>query len=168
MATEPFEPISVGDKAKLHAKRIIAPSGLIKSAFAAGINQWEDSPEEWGQGMKGYGRRYGHKLLNRGVENAIGFSVAAAFRQDPRYFRSGEQGVWRRTKYAIVNTFVTRTDSGGRTISLWRFAGNYGASFVSNSWRPDRINNTSHALVQGILAGHQAQAAPGMSYGAAR
>jgi hypothetical protein len=124
----------------------------MKSAFTAGVNQWANDPPEWEQGMKGYGRRYGHKLLNRGVENAIAFSVATALRQDPRYFYSSKRGFWPRTKHAVVHTFLTRTDSGGTTFSAWRFAGNYGASFVSNSWRPDRINNVSHALERGTIS----------------
>jgi hypothetical protein len=152
VATDPYTPISAGEKLKTHMGRIVAPSGLVKSAFAAGINQWENSPPEWGQGMKGYGRRYGHKLLNRAVENTIGFGVAATFRQDPRYFYSGQQGAWRRVKYAIAHTFVTRTDSGGRTISLWRFVGNYGAQFVSNTWRPDRESTTFNAMERGTIS----------------
>jgi len=102
--------------------------------------------------MAGYGRRYGHRLANRAVENAIGFGTAVAFHQDPRYFRSGEEGVWRRTRYAVVNTFLTRTDGGSRTIAAWRFAGNYGAAFVSNTWRPDRINGASDALQRGSIS----------------
>jgi hypothetical protein len=102
--------------------------------------------------MEGYARRYGHKLLNRVVENTIGFGVAAAFKQDPRYFYSGQQGAWRRLKYAVVNTFVTRTDSGGRTVSLWRFAGNYGGQFVANTWRPERIATTREAFERGTLS----------------
>jgi hypothetical protein len=151
-AKEPYEPVSVGEKFKIHMRRIYEPSGLGKSAFTAAINQWQDDPEEWGQGMKGYGRRYGHKLVNRGVENVIGFSVATALKQDPRYFYSGEQGVWRRLKYATASTLVTRTDSGGKTLSVWRLTGNYGAAFISNAWRPSRINSSGDALVRGTIA----------------
>jgi hypothetical protein len=147
-----YVPLSVGDKAKLHAYRVYAPSGFLKSSVSAAYNQWDNDPPEWGQGMAGYGRRYGHRILNRGVENVIGFGVVAALKEDPRYFYSGEQGVWRRVKYAVWSTLTTRTDSGGRRFSTWRFAGNYGATLVSNSWRPASESTFRQAMERGTLS----------------
>lgn len=149
---EPYSPLSNRDKAKLYVNRVYAPSGLLRSAFSAGYNQWVDDPPEWGQGMLGYGRRYGHRVLNRGVESAIGVGVATTLGEDPRYFYSGEQGVFRRVKYAIWNTLTTRTDDGGRRLSTWRFAGNYGASLVSNSWRAPSQDSFSQAMQRGTLS----------------
>src|SRR4030095_12761163 len=89
-----YAPLSVGGKAVVFGKRIIAPSALAKSAFMAGVNQYQNSPEEWGQGLGGYGRRYAHKLATRGFENGIGFLVAAPLHEDPRYFSSETTGLW--------------------------------------------------------------------------
>jgi hypothetical protein len=152
LATDPYEPIDAGEKFKLHLSRVYAPSGLAKSAFTAGYNHLDHDPPEWGQGMKGYGRRYGHKLLNRAVENAIGFTVVATLKEDPRYFYSNQRGVWRRLKHAVTSTFLTRTDSGGQRLSTWRFAGNYGAAFLSNQWRPESENKPRDALERGTLS----------------
>ena len=152
LATDPYVALSVGGKAAVFGKRIISPSSFAKSAFMAGINQWQNTPEEWGQGMEGYGKRLGHKVANRTVENSIGFLVAAPLHQDPRYFRSGETGFWRRSGHAMGSTFVTRTDSGGRTLAVWRFAGNYGAQFVSNAWRPERQTGTGDTMLRGTVS----------------
>jgi hypothetical protein len=149
---EAYEPLSPAEKAKLHANRMYAPSGLGKSALTAGYNHWVNDPEEWGQGWKGYGRRYGHRLLNRGVENALGLAISTTLGEDPRYFYSGEQGVWRRVRYAVRNTFLTRTDNGGRRFSTWRFVGNYGAGFISNTWRPPSENRVHDALARGSIS----------------
>jgi hypothetical protein len=149
---EPYAPLSAGDKAKLHLNRIYSPSGLLRSSVSAGWNQWDNDPPEWGQGMLGYGRRYGHRLLNRAVENTIGMGVVTSLGEDPRYFYSGEQGVLRRVKYAVWNTLTTRTDDGGRRFSTWRFAGNYGASIISNSWRPASENTLRDAMQRGTLS----------------
>ena len=152
---ELYEPLSNKDKVKLHLNRIYSPSGLAKSAFTAGINQWINDPEEWGQGMKGYGRRYGHRVLNRTIENSIGMAFTTALGEDPRYFYSGEQGIWRRVKYAVVNTLITRTDDGGRRFATWRFAGNFGAQFISISWRPPSENSVRQAVERsGISIGY--------------
>ena len=77
------------------------PSGFGKSIVTAALAHWSDSPEEWGQGMAGFGRRYGHRILNRAVENAIGLGVTAALRQDPRYFRNPEASGGRRVLHAL-------------------------------------------------------------------
>ena len=151
-ATDPYVPISAAEKAKVFGRRIIAPSSFAKSAVTSGINQWQNEPPEWGQGMAGFGRRYGHKLANRGIENSIGFIVAAPLHQDPRYFLSGEIGLWKRTKHALGYTFMTRTDSGRRVFSVWRFAGNYGSQFVSNAWRPERQTNVPDTLLRGTVS----------------
>jgi hypothetical protein len=151
-AATDYVPLTTGEKAATFGKRIIAFSSFAKSAFGAGISQWKDSPEEWGQGMAGYGRRYGHKLANRAVENGIGFLVAGPLGQDPRYFHSEKTGIFRRTAYALESTILTRNDQGGKELSVWRFAGNYGAQFVSNTWRPERYHDVSDTLVRGTMS----------------
>lgn len=148
----PYSPLGVKQKFYLFNYRTIQPSSFGKSAFTAGVAHLQDSPEEWGQGWDGFGRRYGHRLVNRGVENMIGFGVAAALRQDGRFFRRGEGGVGGRLWHAVAHTFVTRTDSGGRTFAVWRFAGNYGAQFVSNAWRPERQTDFGDTMLRGTIS----------------
>lgn len=152
LTTDPYTPLSDGEKASVFAHRVIAPSAFAKTAFTAGIDQAKDTPEEWGQGMAGYGRRFGHKYANRGMENAFGFLVAVPLHQDPRYFRSGESGLLQRTLHAARSSFITRTDSGGETIAAWRFASNYGAQVVSNAWRPERQRTVSDTLKRGTVS----------------
>jgi hypothetical protein len=142
----------VSEKATVFGKRIVGPSALAKSALTAGVNQYRDTPEEWGQGLAGYGRRYAHKLATRGVENGIGFLVAAPLHQDPRYFHSADTGLWPRVGHALASTIITRNDNGYRQVAVWRFAGNYGSQFVSNTWRPERQTNVSDTLVRGTVS----------------
>jgi hypothetical protein len=149
---EPYVPLGLKKKAYLFGYRAIEPTGFGKSLFTAGIAQLRDSPEEWGQGMAGFGRRYGHRLANRAVETGIGFGVAALLREDGRYFRLSEGGVGQRIKHSLRHTMLTRTDNGGRTIAVWRLVGNYGAQFVSNTWRPASENSTGDALVRGTIS----------------
>ena len=152
VANAPYEPLSVGAKGRVFGSRIVSPVSIGKSAFTAGLNQLQDKPEEWGQGMAGYGRRFAHKMGTRAAENGIGFLAAASLKQDPRFFRSDESGFWRRSRYALVNTVLTRTDDGGRAPAYWRFAGNYGSEFVSNAWRPDRQTNFSDTMIRSTVS----------------
>jgi hypothetical protein len=152
LATAKYTRLSLKDKFYLFNYRTIEPTAFGKSAFTAGIAQLRDSPEEWGQGVEGFGRRYGHRLLNRGVENIIGFGVAAALHQDGRFFRLGEGSFGRRLRHAVSQVFVTHTDTGGRTFSAWRFAGNYGAQFVSNAWRPESERGVGDTMLRGTIS----------------
>jgi hypothetical protein len=152
MSSAPYQPLNLKEKFFLFNYRTIEPTSFGKSAFTAGIAHLRDSPEEWGQGMAGYGRRYGHRIANRAVENVIGFGVAAALHQDGRFFRQGEGSFRSRLFHAMSQTFVTRTDSGGRTFSAWRFAGNYGAQFVSNTWRPESQRDVGNTMLRGTIS----------------
>lgn len=144
--------LTTREKFFVFGQRMISPVGFAKSAFTASINQAENDPEEWGQGMAGFAKRYGSKIANRTVENGIGFLVAVPLHQDPRYVRSTESAFWRRIRHALVYTVVTPKDDGGKTFATWRFAGNYGAQFVSNAWRPERESSVSDALRRGTIS----------------
>jgi hypothetical protein len=145
----PYVPLSFKEKSYLFGWRTIQPSAFGKSAVSSAIAHWRDKPEEWGQGMEGYGKRYGHRLLNRAVESAIGLGVTGLLRQDGRYFRKPVGPAGARLKNALSQVFVTRTDSGGKTFAVWRFAGNYGGQAVSNFWRPERQRTFSDTMARG-------------------
>jgi hypothetical protein len=70
--------------------------------------------------------------------------------QDPRYYRSGTGG-WRRVGHSLRGTILTRTDSGGETLSTWRLGSAYGAAFLSNQWYPDRLNTARLDMLQGSM-----------------
>lgn len=149
---DPYAPLSLKDKGWLFGDRVVEPTGWAKSAFTAGIAQWRDSPEEWEQGMKGYGRRYGHRILSRGVEAGIGFGVAALLRQDARYFRKPGGSVGSRIGNALSQIVVTRRDGGGKTFPAWRVSGNFGGQFVTNAWRPERQTGVGNTLLRGTIS----------------
>jgi hypothetical protein len=136
-------------KLRFHVVSAYGPEGLTSSIVYAGYLQEIDSPREWGQGGAGYGRRLGSTLAYSGVRNALGFGLDSALHQNPRYYRAGGTGLWRRTGHAIRGTILTRTDSGGETFATWRFGSAYSAAFLSNQWRPDRVNTASLSLSQG-------------------
>jgi hypothetical protein len=81
----------------------------------------------------------------------LAFGLDSTLHQDPRYFRSHSTGFWHRTAHALRGTILTRTDSGGETLSTWRLGGAYGSAFLSNQWYPDRLNTVRLGIAQGSL-----------------
>jgi len=145
------DPLDVTGKLLYHAEATYAPSAIVGSAAYAGVLQEYNAPREWGQGAGAYGKRFGSTLAWSGIHSALAFGLDSTLHQDPRYFRSGETGFWRRTKYALRGTLLTRTDSGGETFSTWRVGSAYGAAFLSNEWYPDRLNTVRWGLIQGSM-----------------
>jgi hypothetical protein len=145
------DPLDVLGKLNFHAQRVGSPASLAESAAYAGILQAEDTPKEWGQGAGAYGKRFASALGGSAVHGALAFGLDSALHQDPRYFRSHDTGFWRRTAHVFRGTILTRTDSGGETLSTWRLGSAYGAAFLSNEWYPDRLNTVRLSAIQGSL-----------------
>ena len=141
--------LDVSGKLRYHAERTFSPSSIAISGVKAGYSQMTDSPTEWGQGGDGYGKRVGSSVASSGIRAVLAFGLDSTLHQDPRYYRSDSSGFWSRTGHALRGTILTRTDSGGETLSVWRLGSAYGAAFIANQWYPDRLNTVRHGLVNG-------------------
>jgi hypothetical protein len=145
------EPLSMSGKFTYHAVRAVGPMALLGSAAYAGILQEADTPEKWGQGANGYGLRFGSTVACSVIHGALAFGLDSALHQDPRYYRAGGTGFWRRTRHAVRGTILTRKDKGGETLSTWRIGSAYGAAFLSNQWYPGKLNTVGYGIAEGTL-----------------
>lgn len=135
-----------------YRKAVITPLSAGRQLATAGIAQWTDTPDEWGQGMAGYGRRYADRVATHAVRGSIRYSVAYLRNEDIKYRPSGVEGKWARIKYAMKTTFIVpRIDGPGTTISTARFAGAYGGAGVNRLWHPADRRNVSSVLIGGTL-----------------
>jgi hypothetical protein len=146
------DPLSFGERSRIYARSIFSPYTLIGPALGAGIGQAENEPPEWGQGGEGYARRFASGVGRHAIAETIRFGVAAADGEDPEYHRSTETGVWPRAKHVVVETFTSQTTSGNRIPAYSRFAGIYGAAFISNMWYPGSRATAGWALRRGSTA----------------
>jgi hypothetical protein len=144
--------LTFGDRARIYTQAVIRPYTLLGPALGAGVGQWEDEPPEWGPGSDGYARRIASGIGRSVIAETIRFGFAAADGEDPRYHRSQESGVWNRTRHVIAETFTSETVNGTRIPAYSRFAGLYGAAFISNAWYPESRATTVYALKRGSTA----------------
>jgi len=144
--------LTLGERFTIYGHAIIRPYTVVGPAMGAGIGQWENEPPGWGQGAEGYARRFASGMGRHLIAETIRFGFAAADGEDPRYHRSDETGVWNRARHAIVETFTSQTSSGARIPAFSRFAGIYGAAFISNTWYPENRATTGYALRRGSTA----------------
>ncbi|HEU4713037.1 MAG TPA: hypothetical protein VFS76_15815 [Pyrinomonadaceae bacterium] len=119
----------------------VGPFRLARSAFTAGMDQWRDTPEEWEQGMKGYGKRFASSLGRNAIQQTVTYGLDEALGQDSSFHRSNRAGVFPRVKHAFLETITSRTKSGKRVLSAPRLAGVYtGAIVQTETWYPERYS----------------------------
>jgi hypothetical protein len=149
--TQPLLPetLTFRDRLRLYEHSFISPQSLVGPLWGAGISQAEGTPHEWGGGMEGFGLRFGSAYGRSVIGRTIGFGVASVDGEDTRYRRSTESGVWRRTRHAVLSTFIATNSNGDSMPAYSRFAGSYGAGFIANAWEPPSQDSTSHALIRG-------------------
>ena len=124
-----------------YLKSTVGPFRLAWSAGAAGIDQWRDHPEEWGQGMKGFGRRYASNLGQNAIQQTVTYGLDEAFGLDTGFKKSTREGFGGRLKDALLQNVTSRTKSGKRVVSVPRFAGAYSAAIISReTWYPERYS----------------------------
>ena len=146
-----LDPLNVTGKLHYHAENTYSPLAILGVAAYAGALQEAGAPTEWGGGAAAYGKRFGSTMAWSGIHSAMAFGLDSTLHQDPRYFRSGGTGFWRRSGHALRGTMLTRTDRGGETLSTWRIGSAYGAAFLSNQWYPDRLNTVRLGLLEGSV-----------------
>ena len=129
------------ERFKRYVSSTVGPTRLAWSAASAGINQWRDHPEEWEQGMKGYGKRYASSLGQNAIQQTTTYGLDMAIGLDTGFRRSKRQGFFPRMKDALIQNVTSRTKSGNRVISVPRLAGVYtGAVVAREAWYPDRYS----------------------------
>jgi hypothetical protein len=109
----PLPPLSTGAKFKVVARNSFDYAQIPLIGLIAGIGQAENDEPGYGQGAAGYGKRYGLAFADRTIQSFMtGAILPSILRQDPRYYRLGQGGFWRRTAYGASRIVICRGDSG--------------------------------------------------------
>jgi hypothetical protein len=136
-------------KFKLFVNNSVSPVTIITVAASAGWNQALDSPEGYGQGAEGYGKRFGSSMARVASANFFGtFVLASVLREDPRFYVKKDLSFGAAVKYSLVRVLVTRTDSGKNTLNVSGLVGPLGAEMLANTYFPAGNRSTGDALVR--------------------
>ena len=132
-------PLSSRQKFELFADESVSPSRFLSSAAGAGISQARNSLDGYGQGMGGYGKRFGSSMATASSNNFFGtFVISSLLRRDPRYFPTLHGGVGHRIGYALSRIVVARTDEGKNGANWAGLLGPLLAESLANSYLPDK------------------------------
>jgi len=136
--TRQLPPLTTAEKFKVVARGSFDYVQYPWYGFLAGISQAENSEPGYGQGAKGYGKRFASAFADGTIENFFtGAILPSLLREDPRFYQSGQGSFTRRTGYAVSRIFVTRTDSGGTQFNYSEIVGSALSAAVSTySYHP--------------------------------
>jgi hypothetical protein len=119
----------------------IGPYTIVKTLAVAGVLDAENSPPDWGQGASGFGDRVGSEYGRFLAETGSKYVMAAALRQDTKYYRCECTGIGHRVGHAIYSTFSARAgDDGHRIISPAPIVAPYVGGFTQLAWYPSRFS----------------------------
>lgn len=131
-------PLSADQKLRIAVKDSFDYPLVILGAGYAGLYQLENSHPEFGQGTKGYLRRFGTSYCDQVTGNMMTEGIfPILLKEDPRYFRMAEGGNGKRLWYALTRILVTRTDAGNPMFNFAEIMGNGVAAGIGLSYYPD-------------------------------
>ena len=147
-------PLTTGQKFKLVAQGTFDPVEFAFLALEAGVDQASNSNPIFGQGFKGYGKRYALAFGDNTIENFMAGAVfPSALRQDPRYYQLGKGKFLHRAAYAGIRVLLTRSDSGKTEFNFSEILGSGSAAAISNAYHPGPRTVGSNLNVWGTQIG---------------
>jgi len=142
-----FTPMTRYERLGNYVSGLASYESILTAAAVGGISQATNTPKEWGGGAEAYGERVGNVFAQHVIRDTLEYGASAVLHEDNRYFVSGETGFLRRTKYAVMSTFLARHDNGNRFISFSRIGGSAGAAFISREWQPRSTTSAGDGAV---------------------
>jgi hypothetical protein len=130
-------PLTSKQKFKLAWKSTMDPMTFVLTGVLAGGQQARNDPSSYGQGLEGFGKRYGATYTGLFTSTFIGDAILPSLlKQDPRYFYKGTGSVRARILYAIANTVICKGDNGHWQANYSGILGDIAGGALSNFYYP--------------------------------
>jgi len=143
-------------KIRLHEyrKSTVSPGAMARTAAGAGFAQLRHHPRAWGQGGRGYAKRFASGFGQRAVKGTIQYGVGTLRHEDPRSTKPLKPHGFRpKMKDAVRNTFtVRRFGHQKRGVAAGRISGAVGSGLVSQAWQPAAAAGIGAGLASGGIA----------------
>ena len=129
--------LGVKDKFVLFLRDSYDPVTFVDSGFNAGISQGFNWDPTFGQGARGYAKRYGAAYADQvSVLFFKDFAYPLIFSEDPRYYRQIHGTAKRRLLHAVGHAVVAHRDNGERMFNFSEWLGTTSAVVLSNTYHP--------------------------------
>jgi hypothetical protein len=130
-------PLSAGQKFRLAVRTSIDPVSIAIPAVIAGVEQSQDGFSGYGQGTRGFAKRFGASYTDDLTSTFIADAILPSIlHQDPRYFYKGTGSIRARALYAIATVVVCKGDNGRWQPNYSNVFGNLASASISNLYYP--------------------------------
>jgi hypothetical protein len=147
-------PLSPKQKFELAWRTTIDPVTFAATGAVAGIQQADDDFSGYGQGARGFAKRYGASYADAAVGAFIGGAMLPSLlKQDPRYFYKGIGSKKSRFLYAIANSVICKGDNGRWQPDYSGILGSLAAGGISNLYYPPQNREGLELTLENTLIG---------------
>jgi Carboxypeptidase regulatory-like domain len=145
-------PLTTKLKFQLALKTATDPITIVGIGVLAAINQAGDVPN-YGQGLKGYGKRFGAAAADSTSDVMIGGAILPSLlHQDPRYFYQGTGTNKSRVFHALSSPLICKGDNGRLQPNYSSVGGDLASAALSNAYYP-ASNRGAVPLFEGFFIG---------------
>ncbi len=146
----PLVPLTNRQRQRIYLQQTFTtPSAYMKRMIVGGVDQWRESPLQWGDGWGAYGKRFASREGQFITANTLTALGNAALRYEPMYDQCQCSGFWPRARHAILRNFITYNFSEHELRPQWAlYGGAFAGGLISSTWRP----STHSLLTNGVFA----------------
>jgi hypothetical protein len=137
-ASAPYKPLRSAQKFWIASKDTLDYPSYFLAGFFSGVSQLDNSNPSYGQGLKGYAKRYAAGVADQDIGNFMTEAIMPSLlHEDPRYFRLGHGKFMTRLGYAASRVLITKNDNGTSGFNYAEWTGNSSVALLGNLYYPD-------------------------------
>ena len=142
-------PLSPGQKFELACRNSVSLATIGGAVVGAAYNQATDSPDGYGQGAEGYGKRVGAAMARSASYNLIGnFAIASLLHEDPRFYVKKHLSFKQAVKYSAIRVFATRSDDGKPVANYAGLVGPLASEALATTYYPAGDNAVGDVFIR--------------------
>ena len=146
--TVAYQPITTREKFTIATKDSFDWPEFFVAGAMSGLNQITGQDPEWGQGVKGYSKRYAASIADQTISNYLTEAILpTALHHDPRYFRLGPgYNPAHRIVHALSWVVIGKTDTNHNTLNVSELLGSGASAAIGLGYYPVQERNGSAVL----------------------
>ncbi len=129
--------LQVRDKFQLFVRDTVYPATFLIVAFDSGFDQAQNTDPTFGQGARGYGKRFGANFATQATGAFFNdFAYPTIFSEDPRYYRLAHGSGPRRFLHAVGHVVIAHRENGTHMFNASKWFGAASSVAMSNLYHP--------------------------------
>ncbi len=132
------QPLSAPEKVIFSFTEVARPITLLPALYSASYEQLFNTDPKYGHDAGAFGEKFGASMLRSASVRVFSDGIfAAAFHQDPRYYRIGQGNVVRRALLSARQAIIRRSDDGGDQFNYSGILGRGAAAALTTTYYPE-------------------------------